>query len=420
MKVKTLQLTLFLLISGFLYAQDDKEEKKAVEINGYVKYDINYDSRQMVSIREGQFHLYPKNIAKDPDGTDKNDAPSFNMLAIQSRIKLKLSGPEAFGAKTSGAIEGAFFGHSDTDINGFRLRHAYGKLDWEKTSLLFGQTWHPAFITQCFPGTISFNTGAPMQTLARNPQIKITHTLGKISLIGAVLSQRDFTGINADGSKSSLALRNAVMPDVQAQIHYTLVKDDAQFLLAGIGGGYKTLVPQIVTPQGYFTNEKISSYMTLGFVKLTLKPATIKAQIAYGQNLTDLVMLGGYAVSDSIFEPDNSTKGFVKYTNIETLATWIDVHTNGKKHHFGIFAGYTENMGSVDDIVGKIYARGADLQYVYRVAPRYYINQGKMRFAIEPDYTVAGYMKNIDSKLTSDEVSSVGNFRLLVSAFYFF
>jgi hypothetical protein len=90
--------------------------------------------------------IYPEDENLDVNSNDINDKSSFNMLSIQSRINGKITGPEVIGAKPSAVLEGEFFGTSDADINGFRLRHSFVKLDWENTSLLVGQTWHPMFI----------------------------------------------------------------------------------------------------------------------------------------------------------------------------------------------------------------------------------------------------------------------------------
>lgn len=111
-----------------------------IDFSGFVKTDIIHDSRQTVSIREGHFLLYPAQEELDINGKDINAVSNFNILSIQTRLHGKITGPDAFGAKTSGAIEGEFFGHSDGDINGFRLRHAFVKLNWTNTQLLVGQT----------------------------------------------------------------------------------------------------------------------------------------------------------------------------------------------------------------------------------------------------------------------------------------
>ena len=82
---------------------------------------------------------------------DINASADLHMLNIQTRLKGDISGPDAFGAKTSGVIEAEFYGTSELDVNGFRLRHAYVKMDWQKTNLLVGQYWHPLFPAESFP-----------------------------------------------------------------------------------------------------------------------------------------------------------------------------------------------------------------------------------------------------------------------------
>lgn len=412
-------------MSLLCFGQDaPKEEKQKIQFSGFVKNDMFYDTREMVAAREGHFHLYPANENLDADGNDINANSNLNILAIQTRLRAKMSGPEAFGGKSSGFVEGAFFGHSNGDVNGFRLRHAFGKINWTNTELLFGQTWHPMFITGCFPGTISFSTGVPFQPFSRNPQLRVTHSIGGIKVMLAALSQRDFTSSNpVAGTPGSTPLQQSATPDMQFQTHYGTKNDSAgTAFLAGFGAGYKTLKPQVATGAGYATDETISSYSTMAFLKLKLAPVTIKLEGVYGQNMTDLLMLGGYAVSDSAYDSstDEVDKEIVSYTNINTMSAWLDIHTNGKKVQAGLFAGYTANLGADADVIGKTYARGANISHVYRVAPRVMFNSGKVRFAIEPDYTVAAYATKQDAKLVTEESNDVSNIRLLFSAYYFF
>ncbi|MCK7533463.1 MAG: hypothetical protein MZV63_21735 [Marinilabiliales bacterium] len=96
---------------------------------------------------------------------DLNANPSFHILNIQTRIRGDISGPDAFGAKTSGAIEAEFFGTSESDLNGFRLRHAYVQMEWPKVTLLTGQYWHPMFITESFPGNVKLQYRSTIHSL---------------------------------------------------------------------------------------------------------------------------------------------------------------------------------------------------------------------------------------------------------------
>lgn len=160
----------FMLAASDLRAQGRDDDKITLSLSGFIKTDILYDTRQTTSIREGHFLLYPKDRALDPEGNDFNAKDTFHILSIQTRLALKITGPKALGARPTGYIEGEFFGHSDADINGFRLRHAYLKLNWEKTELMIGQFWHPMFITESFPEVVSFNTGAPFEPFSRAPR----------------------------------------------------------------------------------------------------------------------------------------------------------------------------------------------------------------------------------------------------------
>src|SRR5210317_363244 len=202
-----------------------------IQFSGFVKTDMFWDSRQTVDAREGHFLLYPANERLDENGDDINAKASFTMLSIQTRLRGTITGPDALGAKTMGVIEGAFFGQTNSDINGFRLRHAFVKLSWTKTSLLVGQYWHPNFVTYCFPGTVSFNTGVPFVPFTRNPQIRITQKLGKFNLIATALSQADFLSTGPDGANAKY-LRNTAMPAFNLRFEYRNINttDNKEFL----------------------------------------------------------------------------------------------------------------------------------------------------------------------------------------------
>ena len=197
------------------YAQTNNENVPEIKISGFVKTDFFFDSRQVATFREGHFLLYPLNESLDANGEDLNSHSSFNALSIQSRVTAKFTGPQVLGAKSGGMLEGEFFGTSDADVNGFRLRHAFVSLNWEKTSLLFGQTWHPMFVAEVFPQVVSFNTGSPFQPFARNPQIRFTQSFDALKVIAVLLTQRDFTS-NGPAGFSSTYLRNTVIPSAVA------------------------------------------------------------------------------------------------------------------------------------------------------------------------------------------------------------
>ena len=439
--MKKIFFALLLIVSSTINAQEKKEVPLfGIKFTGFVKTDVFYDTRQTVSIREGHFLFYPDNISLDVNKNDINATSNFNMLSIQSRLKGTITGPSAFGAKTSGVLEADFFGNENTnfsDANGFRLRHAFVKLNWKSTELLAGQYWHPMFIAESFPGVISFNSGAPFQPFSRNPQLRLTQKMNTLSLIATIFSQRDFQSNGPDGG-STKYLRNAGVPNVNFQLQF---KPDSTEHLFGIGIDYKILVPRLfsevtVTPASakvdtvtwvvkqipavtarYKVNENISSVSAFIFAKLIFKPITIKLEGVLARNAHDLSMIGGYAVRAI----SDITTGNVTYSNLTTGSVWTDIQTNGKKIQYGLFAGYTKNMGSNDSVKGAIYARGANIDYVYRIAPRIVFISGKFNIALENEYTYAMYGKaNGNNKGGVTNGKGIANTRVLLAFIYNF
>jgi hypothetical protein len=415
---KSLLLVLFsLILTATSIAQDNNSF--GIRFSGFVKTDIFWDSRQTVSVREGHFLLYPKNEKLDANGEDINAKANFNMLSIQTRLRGTITGPDALGAKTSGVIEGAFFGHTGGDINGFRLRHAFVKLSWEKTSLLVGQYWHPAFVTYCFPGTVSFNTGAPFVPFTRNPQIRVTQKLGKFNLMFTILSQLDFLSTGPDGV-SAKYLRNSALPALNLRLEYRNVNtDENKEFLIGASVNFKMLTPRLATDSNYKTAETVTSISETFYLKLKLPKVTFKLQGVYAQDPYNWVMIGGYAV-ENISDP---MKDYRNYAPITTASGWLDIHSNGKKWQVGLLLGYAQNMGAGKDIMTDKkyhYQRGGDIAYLYRISPRFVYNSGKFRVAPEIEYTVAAYGKTIEADGIVKDTKEIGNLRFLLGFYYFF
>lgn len=408
-----MSILLLITLNYTTTAQQEKSEF-GISFSGFVKTDIFYDSRQTVSLREGHFLLYPANESLDKNNLDINAKANFNILSIQTRLIGKITGPDAFNAKTSGLIEGEFFGTSDGDANGFRLRHAYTKLDWENTSLLVGQTWHPLFVTDVFPGVVSFNTGAPFQPFSRNPQVRLTQSFKDFKIIAAAVTQRDFQSFGPNPKdevvQSSSYLRNSVIPNLHLQLQYT--KSGHIF---GAGVDYKKLTPRLSTSKNIKTNETIQSLATIGYLKLNLSPFTLKAQGTYGNNLTDLLMLGGYAVKSI-----DTLTGIETYTNLGCYSIWGEL-IYGKEFELAIFAGYTKNLGAEDNIEKKYFSRVSNIHSLFRISPRIQWNSGKTRISTELEYTAANYgIPNDRNKGLVENTKLISNTRVLFAIYYFF
>lgn len=398
-----------------------------IRFSGFIRNDVYYDSRQVVSARpatQGELLLYPQNFSGDINGKDVNAAPSLTMLSITSRLTGTVSGPDAFGAKTSGIIEGEFFGNANGNENVFRLRHAVARLDWPKTQLAFGQYWHPLFVTDCFPGVIGFNTGMPFQPFARNPQIRLTQKLGSgfnfilaaVSQTEAFVSSGSGTGIALGAAASSQSyLDNAVVPNMHAQLQYKGSK-----FVGGLAFDYKALRPALKATSGTSTEstkEKVNSVTLEAYANLTTKSIVAKAEYVAGQNLFDHLMIGGYLAY--------GTSPNITYKPINVSSYWVEITGTSKKVIPGIFFGYTKNNGAKDVNAVASYTRGitayaTSLDNVIRVSPRIEFVSGKFKIGTELEVTSAEYgLASSDAKV-SGATNKVTNTRLLfITSFSF-
>lgn len=391
----------------------DESNNWGIKFSGFVRHDVMYDTRQNESLREGELLFYPKDVKKDTNGSDINASPTFHMLAITSRLTGTITGPEAFGAKTSGIIEAEFFGNGDALINEFRLRHAWIKLDWEKTQLALGQYWHPMFVTDCYPGVTNFNTGAPFQPFNRSPQIRVTHKLSsQFTVIGALVSERDFSSTTVTGTGSTEPARNAAMPAINAHLQF---KNDMLFI--GLGAEYKSLRPRLATGGTKHVEEnKVNAITTQGYIKITLSGVVIKMEDVYGQNMNNHLMVGGYLG----YRADTSV-----YKPTHTRTSWLEISGRGKTVVPALFVGALKNdgAGSSGAVAGGgrgVGISGRGISEIIRIAPRCDFISGKVKFSLEYEMTRAKYGDLNSSGKAKGNYETVTNNRLLLATVYSF
>lgn len=407
-------LSVWVVLFSIPATAQEKEEQKdfGIDFQGFVKNDAFYDSRQTATAREGHFLLWPMPQSPDNQGKDINARSQFNMLALQSRLSGTITGPDFLGASTSGNIEGDFFAQADDNINLFRLRHAFVRLKWQNTELLAGQYWNPLFVTRCYPGTVSFNTGVPMQPFARNPQLRLKQSLGPFDLIAAALAQRDYTS-RAEGEASSRFLRNSGKPDLHLQVHYK-----SNSFLAGAGMSYKTIVPRLATDQGFQTEASVDGLSYMVYARINTEPLTVKMEAISGQNLSDVLQVSGFATHS--IDPATGRRS---YEPLRNASIWADVHTNGRPFRVGLFAGYTSNLGTKDQVVANedlIFGFGNNIASLYRISPRLTYQSGKVRLALEGEYTSAAFGSSYNDHAEPEDTHTAANMRLLFSTYYFF
>jgi len=194
-----------------------------------------------------------------------------------------------------------------------------------------------------------------------------------------------------------------------------------------IGGGmaYKTIVPRLKSVMGpepgdvYRVDEIVAGFTAMGYARVSTSPVTIKLQARYGENISDLLAVSGFAVQ----EVTDALTGERLYTPLRNLTWWGEIHTNGSGFQAGLFGGFLGNLGTTEAMSSPgnpVYGLATDIRYLYRLSPRILFNSGKTRLALEVEYTVAGYGEDFNEFYMPDRVSAVEIVRGLAAIYYFF
>lgn len=380
---------------------------------GFIRADYIWDTRKSAQVREYNLNLYPLDEVLDANGQDVNKAESSNFLSVVTRLGVKVKGPNVWGAKASGTLEGDFFGNTETSIGLFRLRHAHVNLDWEKTSLMLGQTWYPSFIPEVFPGVANFNTGILFNPFGWATQVRIKQNLTKeISFALTAYKEREFTTPTAATGTQNSASINSALPTLHGQFQFK-----NKYWIAGVGFEYKSLQPLTVS-NNLVSNEKANSTSVLGYFKYSDEKLFFKAYGISGGNLNNLVMLGGIA--------GYTTPGEVeKYEVTKTTALWVELGSNHKAIAPALFLGYTKNHGTGVGGATAFYTRGntgttRGVDNVWRASGRVDFKQNKFRVTPEIEYTQATWGDlNSDFSVENNE-KKLGNLRVMISCAYSF
>lgn len=382
---------------------------------GFVRSDFIFDSRKSLTARENELNLYPLDIVKDVNGKDINAVLQSNFLAITSRFGVKVKGPDVWGSKISGTIEGDFYATLEANIGSLRLRHAFINMEWTKTTLTLGQTWYPTFITEVSPGVVNFNAGILFNPFGWAPQVRVKQSFSKeFSITATAYKEGEFSTANVSSTLNAASI-NSPIPTLNAQIQY---KGKHAFLGAGVE--YKSIQP--LTDNGstpkLVTTETVNSTTIFAYGKYFNDLLTLKAYGISGQNLNNLVMLGGFT--------GNTVGGIQSYDPTKTKSFWLDLSGNGKSVAPGLFFGTTKNDGAsvAASTATEIYGRGVSgsrvIDDVWRLSGRIDFKKNKFRVAPELEYTAATYGDaDLYGKATTNK-TNVNNFRTMVACVYTF
>lgn len=398
-------------LSGF--SQIKVSDHINIKLYGFVRNYACYDNRESYTSNSEQFYYMPMDWNKDINGDDINEKSNMMLLSITTRLGLNITGPEFLGAQTSAKIEADFagFGTSNTV---FRIRQAYAKMAWEKHDLLVGQAWHP-MMGDMMPDVFTLETGAPFTPFSRSPQVRYNYHIKDFILTATALYQYQYTSPGPDGSKFDYA-RDAVVPEIYLQAMYKGKK-----FQAGAGVDILTLKPrsQAATSDGNIkVSESIVSVSPTLFASYKNGNWGVKGRITYAENAGHLSMISGYGVSK--VKPN----GEQEYSPLRSVAGWMDITYKHKvkKGYFTycLFAGYTKNYGSHDELIAGPYIRGQkNAGYIWRISPSVLYTHNAMQIGLEYNPTTVGY-GTADSNYRVKDMHRVTNHRICAMLKYNF
>ncbi len=386
---------------------------------GFVATDLHYDTRQVYGFRDDFVVVWPQPILYDRFCQDINAHGIWNLTPCYTRLGLEMSHPWCTpDTEVKAVIEGDFLGLSDLWIDDYRLRYAFIQLASPSFRILLGQWWHPLFLLDCFPDTIGFSNGAPMEPQAREPQLRMTYFNKSLECNLTVASQRDF---NSDGpfGFSSKYIRNSVVPNINALIKFFPTKES----LIGFSIDFLRLTPRLATACCLKTNAYIDSVIAEVFGAYNAKRFQFRAKVCFSQNGSDQFMLSGFAVKTQ--DPKTC---FQTYSNTQTINGWIDTAYwwNKETKSIGLFIGGMKNLGSFDKLFRDpatdqpiVFSFNPLIATVFRVAPRFRYIKEPIHVGLELEYTRASY-GTLDRYAVPQDARPVGNVRLLFEVLYFF
>lgn len=392
-------------------------QKWSYKMSGFIDPQFHMDTREVVSAREEQMLFYPAPKVYDADSNDINAQPSNNMLAITARIGLKINAPDALNAKIFGYLEGDFTGSTNDGINMLRLRHAYINMRWQKSNLLLGQYWHPMVAHEVMPGTRPLNMGVPFHPYSRYVQVRYTQYFGKFELSEIACFQLDNKATGPEGGNTAY-LRNSCVPELNAQLCYR-----SENVLLGAMVNYVLLQPRTFTTdtsnRKHKTDTKIGSTSVSIFGKVNIGEVSVRFQGIYGDNLFEQGLIGGY------IESELKSNNKYKYSNLGTTTIWADLGRTKGVCRPGIFVGYGLNNNFGDEVAAneKVFGRGFDIDYLWRVQPRvgFYPTDYLNLFA-EIEYTNVCYGEKVEKngKYHYKSDYNVDNYRFMLAAVFNF
>lgn len=404
---------LIVLLAGICMSLPTLAQKKnfTYKFYGFVRGDLFYNTRANMAPVDGNFYLYPLDKKPDADGKDLNANPNGSFYTFTSRLGVDATGPNIGTARSSAKIEVDFGGFSSSTTM-LRIRQAYVALDWEKSQVLIGQTWHPLF-GSVFPDILNLSTGAPFQPFNREPQLRYQYKAGKVKLTASALWQLQYLSSGPNGMSEEY-IKNSCVPELFVGADYA----SGGGWLAGGGVHLISLKPRTASvwnEKTYKVNERMTTLSYEAHVKYTGRNFAFAAKSLMASCLDHTALIGGYGISS--INPDN---GEQEYTPFRHSTSWVNI-TYGTKWKGHFFAGYTKNLGTTDALASNTkYGMGLDIDQVFSTNIAFSYNLPHWQIGLEYMPTTAWYGDTDRASGKVVDTHSVTNHRILGLVMYYF
>jgi hypothetical protein len=350
-----------------------------------------------------------------------DETGNFYMAAGESRLNFLIKGPEGWGAKTSGFLEGDFRS-ANANYGTFGLRHAYVKMDWKNTTLIMGQTWQRwGYLGVTSSIILGVNDMNPFLRGQRQPQITVEQRFNK-NWSGSFGLYSPAATTGAVGSTTVNTFTNSGLPFAEGEIVFNsdaCGKIGPKNLLFGLGGfvgqekqTYISQAAAAATPQKY-SEDKVTAWGVAfkGFIPIIPEKKgdktgalALAGTIFIGQDLSWFsatfpnsyavgtvtnrhysapVITGGYAHLQYYFTNNLFATGWYGYgsTNMSTPYTKVAGNVNSIRNlqHIMVNLSYDVNPALRLGIeYANIYTRYANLQEITAGTGQYYDRKGTM------------------------------------------
>jgi hypothetical protein len=216
-KFIVIALALFLAIPAISFA-GSATSRWDVTIGGYIKADFGYTT-------QSQGADYAVALRESKNGYENlgDEYGNYFSAAGETRLNFLIKGPDGWGAKTIGFIEGDFRGATGGSNYGtFALRHAFMKMQWENDALTIGHTWQKWGLMPSFANVLlGWNMLGAFLKGSRQPQIMWDHTFTKnFNMSFGIISPTDAYG-TAGGAQKVDSFTQSPYPFFEGEFSYT-------------------------------------------------------------------------------------------------------------------------------------------------------------------------------------------------------